>query len=169
MGFTCALPVTSKAVVSYTAFPPLHGFHHAVYFCCTFPGVAPARRYLAPCPVKPGLSSPVSATAATICPTQSPIIISQIPLSVQQAISRSRLPDGKRTLQSGAMPLTKPAAVSLYPQAASADELPDNRILRDIFAADSEEIVEEFQKTLGLVVVLGIPWDMEQKRLRIKL
>ncbi len=30
----------------------------AVHFCCTVPGVASARRYLAPCPVKPGLSSP---------------------------------------------------------------------------------------------------------------
>lgn len=142
----------------------------AVHFCCTVPGVASARRYLAPCPVKPGLSSPVSATAATICPTQSPTIISQIPLSVQQAISR-RLPDGKRTPPNETMPPIKPAAaaVSLYPQTASADELPDNRILRDIFTADSEEIVEEFQKTLGLVVVLGIPWDMEQKRLRIEL
>ena len=32
----------------------------AVYFCCTVPGVTSARRYLAPCPVKPGLSSPAS-------------------------------------------------------------------------------------------------------------
>ena len=32
----------------------------AVYFCCTFPGVASARRYLASCPVKPGLSSPAA-------------------------------------------------------------------------------------------------------------
>ena len=30
----------------------------AVYFCCTFPGVASAGRYPASCPVKPGLSSP---------------------------------------------------------------------------------------------------------------
>ena len=33
----------------------------AVYFCCTFPGVTSARRYLAFCPVKPGLSSPPHA------------------------------------------------------------------------------------------------------------
>ena len=32
---------------------------NAVYFCCTVPGVASARRYLASCPVKPGLSSPM--------------------------------------------------------------------------------------------------------------
>ena len=32
---------------------------NAVYLCCTVSGVASARRYLASCPVKPGLSSPV--------------------------------------------------------------------------------------------------------------
>ena len=54
-----ALPVTRQAVVSYTAFPPL--LHAAaVYFCCTFLGVASTRRYLASCPVKPGLSSPTA-------------------------------------------------------------------------------------------------------------
>ena len=44
--------------------PPFHPYTYApvrradaVYFCCTFPGVASARRYLASCPVKPGLSS----------------------------------------------------------------------------------------------------------------
>lgn len=47
--------------------PPFHPYTYApvrradaVYFCCTFPGVASARRYLAPCPVKPGLSSPAA-------------------------------------------------------------------------------------------------------------
>ena len=38
----------------------LTGAVPAVYFCCTVPGVASARRYLAPCPVKPGLSSPAA-------------------------------------------------------------------------------------------------------------
>ena len=38
----------------------LTGQGPAVYFCCTVPGVASARRYLAPCPVKPGLSSPAA-------------------------------------------------------------------------------------------------------------
>jgi len=28
------------------------------FFCCTFRRLAPPRRYLAPCPVEPGLSSP---------------------------------------------------------------------------------------------------------------
>ena len=40
-----------------------------VHFCCTFLGVASTGRYPASCPVKPGLSSPVIKTAATICPT----------------------------------------------------------------------------------------------------
>ena len=58
MGFTCALPVTSEAVVSYTAFPPLPWQAMAVYFCCTGLGVTSTGRYPASCPVKPGLSSP---------------------------------------------------------------------------------------------------------------
>ena len=36
----------------------LTGMNPAVYFCCTVLGVASTRRYLASCPVKPGLSSP---------------------------------------------------------------------------------------------------------------
>ena len=58
MGFTCAPAVTSRAVVSYTAFPPLpESVSPAVYFCCTGLGVASTGRYPASCPVKPGLSS----------------------------------------------------------------------------------------------------------------
>ena len=57
MGFTCALSVTRKAVVSYTALPPLPA-KLAVHFCCTFLGVASTGRYPASCPVEPGLSSP---------------------------------------------------------------------------------------------------------------
>ena len=32
-------------------------------FCGTFHGLAPSRRYLAPCPMEPGLSSAAKATA----------------------------------------------------------------------------------------------------------
>ena len=35
----------------------LSGGTSAVSFCCTFRGLAPPRRYLAPCPKEPGLSS----------------------------------------------------------------------------------------------------------------
>ena len=44
----------------------------AVSFCCTFRRLAPPRRYLAPCPVEPGLSSAPLACAtddATVWPT----------------------------------------------------------------------------------------------------
>ena len=55
-----ATDVTTSTVVSYTAFPPLPvSSRLAVHFCCTVLGVASTRRYLASCPVKPGLSSPV--------------------------------------------------------------------------------------------------------------
>ena len=61
MGFTCAPPVTRKAVVSYTAFPPLPAQNaQAVYFCCTGLGVTSTGRYPASCPMKPGLSSPAA-------------------------------------------------------------------------------------------------------------
>ena len=56
MGFTYAPFVTERAVVSYTAFPPLP--LRAVYFCCTCLGVTSTGRYPASCPAKPGLSSP---------------------------------------------------------------------------------------------------------------
>ena len=50
--------VTSRTVVSYTAFPPLPSIKKAVYFCCTGLGVTSTGRYPASCPMKPGLSSP---------------------------------------------------------------------------------------------------------------
>ena len=56
MEFTCARSVTTTAVVSYTAFPPLPP-KEAVYFCCTGLGVTSTGRYPASCPLKPGLSS----------------------------------------------------------------------------------------------------------------
>ena len=70
MGFTYAPSVTRRAVVSYTAFPPLPGIPRrealsadggAVYFYCTGLGVTSTGRYPASCPAKPGLSSPVAS------------------------------------------------------------------------------------------------------------
>ena len=57
-GVYMATAVTSRTVVSYTAFPPLPLGSVAVYFCCTGLGVTSTGRYPASCPVKPGLSSP---------------------------------------------------------------------------------------------------------------
>ena len=92
MGFTCALPVTVQAVVSYTAFPPLPQKFSlakfwqnvklgAVYFCCTGLGVTSTGRYPASCPVKPGLSSPESS-AAIVCLTCCILILLHFPAFV---------------------------------------------------------------------------------------
>ena len=69
-----ACPVTRAAVSSYLAISPLPVMGPAVYFCCTFPGVASAGRYPASCPVKPGLSSPGSDPAAITCPARQDIV-----------------------------------------------------------------------------------------------
>ena len=52
--------VAGLAVRSYRTISPLPRVlanRSAVSFCCTFRRLAPPRRYLAPCPVEPGLSS----------------------------------------------------------------------------------------------------------------
>ena len=52
--------VARLAVRSYRTISPLPRIpknRSAVSFCCTFRRLAPPRRYLAPCPVEPGLSS----------------------------------------------------------------------------------------------------------------
>ena len=59
VGFTLPLPVASSAVRSYRTISPLpvrRGLRRYI-FCGTFRGLAPPRRYLAPCPAEPGLSS----------------------------------------------------------------------------------------------------------------
>ena len=72
MGFTCAPVVTNRAVVSYTALPPLLLWQAktAVYFCCTGLGVTSTGRYPASCPMKPGLSSPVKKQPRSLIPLE---------------------------------------------------------------------------------------------------
>ena len=53
--------VARPRVSSYLTFPPLHIQRYAVSLCCTFPGVAPAGRYPASCPMQLGLSSHLAA------------------------------------------------------------------------------------------------------------
>ena len=60
-GFTVPRAVTSRAVRSYRTFSPLPDIARRYIFCGTFHGLAPSRRYLAPCPKEPGLSSTVRA------------------------------------------------------------------------------------------------------------
>jgi len=59
-GFTLPRTVASRAVRSYRTISPLPAAQNAnrrYLFCGTFHGLAPSRRYLAPCPKEPGLSS----------------------------------------------------------------------------------------------------------------
>ena len=51
-----ATAVTSGAVRSYRTISPLPASRRYI-FCCTFRRLAPPRRYLAPYPLEPGLSS----------------------------------------------------------------------------------------------------------------
>ena len=68
-----ATSVTSCAVRSYRTFSPLPVTSDRRYiFCGTFRRLTPPRRYLAPCPMEPGLSSILSCDkTATAQPTLS--------------------------------------------------------------------------------------------------
>ena len=60
VGFTMPQPVASCAVRSYRTLSPLPAFLRTLRrstLCCTFRRLAPPRRYLALCPMEPGLSS----------------------------------------------------------------------------------------------------------------
>ncbi len=60
VGFAVPPNVATGAVRSYRTLSPLPAGlrrHRRFAFCCTFRGLAPPRRYLAPCSVEPGLSS----------------------------------------------------------------------------------------------------------------
>ena len=65
VGFTMPQPVASCAVRSYRTLSPLPALLRMLRrstLCCTFRRLAPPRRYLALCPMEPGLSSPMHHT-----------------------------------------------------------------------------------------------------------
>jgi hypothetical protein len=66
--------VASRAVRSYRTLSPLpdptYAGHRRFALCCTGRRLAPPRRYLAPCPVEPGLSSPCLRKQRLSWPTQ---------------------------------------------------------------------------------------------------
>ena len=71
-GFTVPRTVASRAVRSYRTFSPLPAAANdsrRYIFCGTFHGLTPSRRYLAPCPTEPGLSSATMNAAAIVSPT----------------------------------------------------------------------------------------------------
>jgi hypothetical protein len=61
-GFSMPSSVATDAVRSYRTVSPLPALLRALrrsILCCTFRGLTPPRNYLAPCPLEPGLSSPL--------------------------------------------------------------------------------------------------------------
>jgi hypothetical protein len=69
VGFAVPQGVTTCAVRSYRTFSPLPAVAGRRFvFCGTFRRLAPPRRYLAPCPMEPGLSSRI---APSDCPADS--------------------------------------------------------------------------------------------------
>ncbi len=64
--FTLPRTVASRAVRSYRTLSPLpdptYAGHRRFALCCTCRKLALPRRYLAPCPMEPGLSSPPSVS-----------------------------------------------------------------------------------------------------------
>ena len=71
------------------------GFDGRTSLCGTFPGVAPAGRYPAPCPVEPGLSSPPKGAAVTWPAPAKPLRLRQKSIcgvAPQMDFSRNRLP-----------------------------------------------------------------------------
>ena len=125
MGFTYALFVTNQAVVSYTAIPPLplSNGKKAVYFCCTFLRVASTRRYLASCPMKPGLSSPA---AFRLCSRDHPSYSPHKYISFYISFVNYKL----------------------YFETASTDKFPYNRISRNRITAYAYKIIHKFNETL---------------------
>jgi hypothetical protein len=75
VGFTVPQSVATCAVRSYRTFSPLpHIAVRRFVFCGTFRRLAPPRRYLAPCPAEPGLSSKVCYLSD--CPADSQVVVS---------------------------------------------------------------------------------------------
>lgn len=75
-----AVDVATNAVRSYRTVSPLpvpHRGHRRSTLCCTFRRLTSPRRYLAPCPMEPGLSSTLESKAATVQLTPSVTLVKQ--------------------------------------------------------------------------------------------
>ncbi len=79
VGFTKPQNVTTCAVRSYRTISPLPALRTKLRrytFCCTGRGLTPPRRYLAPCPLEPGLSS---SLARSDCLADSSVVYTNFP------------------------------------------------------------------------------------------
>ncbi len=117
-GVYTASPVTRRAVVSYTAIPPLP-FARRFIFCCTSLGVTSTGRYPASCPMKPGLSSPTAfrhCSCDHLFYSKSSVIITFIIKKVNRNHSKK---------------------YSLNSKTASTNKFSKKRIMRNILAANT--------------------------------
>ncbi len=92
-GLPCHVALSPRAVRSYRTVSPLPRMScdtvRRFVFCCTFRRLAPPRRYLAPCPMEPGLSS---ALARRDCPADSTRKCSCMMRAVPARITMARRP-----------------------------------------------------------------------------
>ena len=65
VGFTMPFMLPSTRCALTTPFHPYLLYNRRYIFCCTFHELSPSRRYLALCPVEPGLSSADFSAAIT--------------------------------------------------------------------------------------------------------
>ena len=149
MGFTCALPVTRKAVVSYTAFPPLPAGYTRTggLFLLHFPGSRLHRTLsgILPCEARTFLTCGISALAAAI------IYPACCSLFIQTHLPKN----------------VKYFFFYLYMKAASADKLTQNRISANLFARYLQKIVQKFQQALCLHMLRAVCRNGKQHRLRV--
>ena len=88
VGFAVPQSVATCAVRSYRTFSPLpHIAVRRFVFCGTFRRLAPPRRYLAPCPAEPGLSSEVCNLSD--CLADSQVVVSHFVGRDREQVSRA--------------------------------------------------------------------------------
>ena len=144
MGFTCAPAVTSRAVVSYTALPPLPG--------------KPGGTFLLHCPW-----SRLHRTLSGILPCEARTFLTPAMLG------RDHLFYLSPQLLLIIMCFPQNVKAILYIEAGTADEFADNRILADTVARHRKEIIQELEQALCLQIFRTILVNGKQQRLGIHL
>ena len=157
MGFTCAPPVTRRAVVSYSAFPPLPG-----------PKALSEKRFVSEA-FRGGLFllhwpwSRLHRTLSGILPCEARTFLTPAMLG------RDHLFYLSPQLLLIIMCFPQNVKAILYIEAGTADEFADNRILADTVARHRKEIIQELEQALCLQIFRTILVNGKQQRLGIHL
>ena len=156
MGFTYAPPVTRKAVVSYTALPPLPDSGQARIggiFLLHFPWSRLHRTLsgILPCEARTFLTCGLSTLAAAIiCPTYFKNWKNAAKTLRRSLIYTIPLIFARNFFSQENFFARKFFQLYLYIETTSADKFTQNGILVDPIARHWKEIVQEFQQTLCL-------------------